>query len=115
MSGVERVTHPQARRLRRDASDAERKFWLAVRNRQQGGLKFRRQASIGPYIADFACIEAKLIVELDGSQHADAVECDARRTRYLESQGYRVVRFSNYDVLTNFEAAIETILEVAGR
>src|SRR5687767_4413459 len=106
MSRVARQTHPQARRLRREATDAERAFWLAVRNRQQGGLKFRRQVSIGSYIADFACVEAMLIIEFDGSQHADAVEYDARRTRYLEDQGYRVLRFSNYDVLTNFDGVM---------
>ena len=76
---------------------------------------FRRQVSIGPYIADFACVEAMLIIELDGSQHADAVEYDSRRTRSLEDQGYRVLRFSNDDVLTNLEGAIEALLQAAGR
>lgn len=115
MSRVVRRTHPQAGRLRREASDAERKLWLAVRNRQQGGLKFRRQVSIGPYVADFACVEAGLVIELDGSQHADAVAYDERRTRFLESEGYRVLRFTNHDALTNFDGMIETILRAAGR
>ena len=101
--------------MRRDATDAERSLWFAVRNRQQGGLKFRRQVSIGPYIADFVCAEAMLLIELDGSQHLDAAEYDARRTRYLEARGYRVLRFTNYDVLTNLAAVIETILHAAGR
>jgi very-short-patch-repair endonuclease len=115
MSRVVRRTHPQAGRLRREATDAERKFWMAVRNRQQGGLKFRRQVSIGPYIADFACVEAGIIVELDGSQHADSVECDERRTRYLEAQGFRVLRFGNLDALTNLEGVLEMVLAVAGK
>lgn len=115
MSRVVRRAHPQAGRLRREATDAERKFWIAVRNRQLGGLKFRRQVSIGPYIADFACIEAGLIVELDGSQHADAVEYDERRTRYLEGQGFRVIRFGNLDTLTNIEGVLEMVLAAADK
>ncbi|MFC3712236.1 endonuclease domain-containing protein [Sphingoaurantiacus capsulatus] len=115
MSRVARETHPEAARLRREATDAERRFWRAVRNRQLAGLKFRRQVSLGPYVADFACVEGGLIVELDGSQHADAVEYDERRTRYLEAQGYRVIRFSNIDALTNLEGVLEMVLAAAGQ
>jgi len=85
-----------------------------VRNRRLGGLKFRRQMRVGPYIADFLCAERRLIVELDGSQHADRCDADRRRTRYLEAKGYFVLRFWNDDVLRNPEDVQEEILAVAG-
>lgn len=75
-------TSPHAARLRHDMTDAERKLWLALRDRRLDGLKFRRQSTIGPYVVDFLCIEARLIVEVDGGQHSETV--DAPRTRYLE-------------------------------
>lgn len=99
----------RARRLRRDMTDAERKFWSVVRNRGFNGVKFRRQAPIAQYIVDFVCMEARLIVELDGGQHADNAEADAIRTKDLEAAGYRVIRFSNNDVMRNLEGVLETI------
>jgi very-short-patch-repair endonuclease len=89
-------------------TDVERKLWLAVRDRRLGGFKFRRQATIGPFIVDFLCVEKRLIVELDGGQHEE--ETDARRTAYLEAQGYSVMRFWNNEVIGSFESVLETIL-----
>jgi len=102
-------TH-RARALRQASTEAEWKLWTVLRNRQLGGFKFRRQVPIGRYFADFACLEGRLIVELDGSQHQDRVEYDARRTNELESCGFRVLRFDNYDVLTNPTGVGDTIL-----
>ena len=89
-------------------TDVERKLWYAVRDRRLSGYKFRRQATIGPYVVDFLCAEAHLIIELDGGQHAEDVA--ARRTAFLESQGYRVVRFWNIEVLESFEGVLDIIL-----
>lgn len=102
-----RRTNPHARRLRREATDVEQRFWLAVRDRRLAGFKFRRQATIGPFIVDFLCIERLLIVELDGGQHGD--EADAARTRFLEARGYRVIRFWNNDVADNWQGVLETV------
>jgi len=101
-----------ARTLRRDATDAERKLWFHLRNRQADRTKFRRQVPIGRYVVDFCCLHAKLIVELDGSQHADNVS-DEERTRYLATHGFRVLRFWNNDVNDNLEGVIETIIAEA--
>lgn len=89
-------------------TDVERKLWYAVRDRRLIGYKFRRQATIGPYVVDFLCAEAHLIIELDGGQHAEDV--DAQRTAFLESQGYRVVRFWNIEVLESFDGVLAIIL-----
>ncbi|WP_407352723.1 endonuclease domain-containing protein [Luteimonas sp. R10] len=106
-------TLDSARRLRRETTDAERKLWRHLRAGQLDGLKFRRQHPIPPYIADFCCIEEKLIVELDGSQHT--VDVDAARTRHLEAQGWRLLRFWDNDVLSNSDAALEAIWNSVGR
>ena len=102
-----------ARNLREDATDAERKLWALLR-RKRMKLRFRRQQPIGPYVADFFCPSAKLIIELDGSQHADDEHRlkDARRTQWLESRGYRVLRFWNLDVLKTPEMVMETVAGV---
>jgi very-short-patch-repair endonuclease len=82
-------------------TDAERRLWSALRQRRAEGFRFRRQQPIGWYIVDFFCPEARLVVEVDGSQHDDEERAwyDYRRTKWLQSKGYRVVRFTNYDVL----------------
>jgi very-short-patch-repair endonuclease len=98
-----------ARALRRNSSDAELRLWYHLRDRRLDGAKFRRQFPVGPYIADFACIEAMLIVELDGGQHSEQVERDAARTEYLERRGYRVVRFWNDEVFTELEGVLMLI------
>jgi very-short-patch-repair endonuclease len=102
-----RPTNPNARRLRRYATDAERKLWAAPRNRQLDGHKFRFQATIGPYVVDFLCAKKRLVVELDGGQHSE--ETDRRRTAFLESSGYVLQRFWNNDAVENFDGVLETI------
>lgn len=102
-----RQTNPHATRLRRDMTDAERKLWLALRDRRLDGFKFRRQSTIGPYVVDFLCIEARLIVEVDGGQHNANI--DAPRTRFLEERGYRILRFWNNEVIENFEGVLQTL------
>lgn len=89
----------RARELRNNATDAERALWRALRGRQLDGFRFRRQVPIGGYIADFACQQAKLIVELDGGQHAEQTQYDALRTAALQLLGYRVLRYWNDDAL----------------
>lgn len=91
----------RSRALRQLSTDAEKLVWSKLRNKQFHGLKFRRQRPVGPYIADFCCDEEKLIIELDGGQHTP--EKDADRTVFLESQGYKVWRYWNNDVLKNIE------------
>jgi very-short-patch-repair endonuclease len=98
--------------LRKNQTDAEAVLWRHLRNRQLGGFKFRRQHSFPPYIVDFVCIEKRLVVELDGGQHANATEADERRTKFLEHKGFSVVRFWNNDALGNTEAVLERILEL---
>jgi primosomal protein N' (replication factor Y) len=97
-----------ARRLRSNPTEAERRLWHHLRRRQLGGFRFRRQHPIGSYITDFVCLAARLIVEVDGGQHADS-PADIRRTAWLESRGYRVLRFWNSDVLTNTDGVLTVI------
>ena len=101
----------RARSLRRAETDAEHQLWQMVRNRQIDGQKFVRQYPIGPFTADFACREAMLVVELDGGQHAESA-LDEKRTAYLNTQGYSVLRFWNNDVLGNREGCWLTIQAV---
>src|SRR5438876_3003516 len=101
----------RARRLRREQTDAEAKLWSRLRRRQVYGAKFCRQAPIGPFITDFCCFDPKLIVELDGGQHAETAEADARRTAYLQRRGYRVLRFWNFEVLRYLDDVLERIAE----
>jgi very-short-patch-repair endonuclease len=98
-----------AKRLRHEMTDAERVLWRELRAHRFAGLKFKRQEPLGLYVVDFVCYEAKLIIELDGGQHANQQESDAERTRWLESCGFRVVRFWNNDVLTNIEGVMQEI------
>lgn len=105
---MKRLT-PIARRLRRDRTIAEDRLWKYLRNRQMDGAKFRFQSPVGPYVADFLCVEAKLIVELDGGQHGVEIEKDAARTKWIETAGYHVIRFWNNDVLANTEGVLEAI------
>ena len=101
---------PLARKLRRDMTDAEKKLWSEIR-RKQIGVKFRRQAAFGPYILDFLSIEAKLVIELDGSQHytEEGRQKDYVRDEYLKQQGLTVLRFSDYEALTNTDGILHTI------
>ena len=114
MRGLKILETRRARALRRDAPSAERVIWRHLKNRQLGGFKFVRQEPIGPFIADFVCREKKLVVEIDGATHSSEAEIsgDARRTRFLEGLGYRVVRISNAQVFENAQGALEEILRV---
>ncbi|RJF90777.1 endonuclease domain-containing protein [Sphingomonas cavernae] len=102
---------PAARNLRRSATEAEARLWHHLRNRQLEGFKFRRQYPIGAHIADFACEQARLVIELDGGHHADQIDADTLRTRSLEAAGYHVLRFWNTDVLNNTSGVLEAIRE----
>jgi very-short-patch-repair endonuclease len=102
---------PLARNLRRNQTSAESKLWSVLRNRQVDGLKFRRQHPIGRYIADFCCEEIGLIIELDGSQHADATVADAQRTMVLEDMKYTVLRFWNFEHADNIDGVVQQIHE----
>lgn len=106
------MTAKRARRLRLADTNAEAHLWRALQNRRLGGWKWRRQVPIGPYIADFLCVQGRLIVELDGGQHADKEAYDARRTAYLARRGLRVLRFWNSSVLTNRSGVCLTILDM---
>jgi very-short-patch-repair endonuclease len=103
------MPNKSARRLRQSSTDAERRMWSALRDRRLASYKFRRQHPIGPYVVDFAYIYHSLVIGLDGGQHADNAS-DARRTAWLESQGWMVMRFWNNDVLTNPNGVVDTIL-----
>ncbi len=95
--------------MRHEPTDAERKFWFAVRARRFCGYKFKRQHPIGPYIVDFVCLDHHLIVELDGGQHADQVAYDAERAAYLNARGFRVLRYWNDEFLRTPDVILEDI------
>ena len=99
-----------ARRLRRQQTDAERILWFRLRGRRLANWKFKRQAPIDCFIVDFVCTDARLIVELDGGQHAVRTRQDEERTRTLETMGYLVLRFWNNDVMRNLDGVLEEIL-----
>jgi very-short-patch-repair endonuclease len=104
----------RATKLRHSPTDAESRIWYFLRRGHLLGFRFRRQVPIGPYIVDFLCTEAALVVEIDGSQHADAMVYDSRRERFLASRGLRVLRFWNTEVLLETEGVIEVILHELG-
>ncbi len=104
----------KARNLRRDQTKLEDIFWNEVRNRNFLGLKFRRQMPIDKYIADFVCEQEKLIIELDGDQHAEQTEYDEQRTQILESHGYRVIRFWNADIYKDINSVFEELTHLVG-
>ena len=103
----------RARQLRRTQTEAESRLWFLLRDRRIAHCKFRRQHPIGPYIADFACVAARLIVEADGGQHADS-PIDARRTAWLRAAGWEVIRFWNNDPLQQPGAVVERIVQALG-
>ena len=114
---VHRLTPPPhrkfARAMRADAMKAENLLWQALRNRQLAGPKFKRQVPLVGYIVDFVCFEARLILEVDGGQHAESNR-DVERDRMFESQGFRTLRFWNDEVIGNIDAVCETIMREAG-
>ncbi|MGC4024104.1 MAG: DUF559 domain-containing protein [Mesorhizobium sp.] len=101
-----------ARDMRRESTKSEKRLWLELRDRRLDQIKFRRQVPLGPYIADFVCFECGLIVEIDGSQHADSVY-DQVRTTELKKRGFRVLRFWNDDVLKDVDGVCATIIAYA--
>ena len=103
-----------ARTLRHNATDVETIMWKLLRGRRLAGAKFRRQLPIGPFIADFACIQHKLVVELDGGQHAESAT-DEKRDEYLAANGWRVLRFWNNDVTGNRDGVLERIFQAVSR
>lgn len=107
-------TKHQAIQLRKASTPAERRLWSRIRD-DQLGVTFRRQHAMGVYIPDFCCPKAKLILELDGSQHLEQQEYDGERTRYLESLGYRVIRFWNREVIKNIDGVILVIVQALER
>jgi very-short-patch-repair endonuclease len=96
-------------------TDAERKLWYALRYKTLPGLRFRRQMPVGNYIVDFCCLKSKLIIEVDGGQHAARQQYDLARTRFLESRGFRVLRLWDNEVLNNLDGAVEFIIEALGQ
>jgi len=111
--GVSANERARARAMRRAPTEAELRLWRLLRDRRLSGLKFRRQVPIGPYIVDFLCARARLIIEADGSQHEESAR-DERRDAYLARQGWVVLRFWNYDILRHRDSVIDTILARAG-
>ena len=103
-----------ARQLRANATGAEQKLWSRLRKQQLLGFRFRRQYPIGPFFADFVCIEAKLLIEVDGSQHAEREEQDQIRSAFLRANGFRMLRFWNSDVMSDVDSVVQRIAEVLG-
>jgi very-short-patch-repair endonuclease len=101
--------HELARELRKKMTDIERLLWSKLRGKQFSGFKFRKQAPIGRFIVDFVCFDRKVVVELDGGQHAVSVEDDKRRSEWLRSQGFRVLRFWNHEVVEDADMVMEAI------
>ena len=98
-----------ARSLRRNQTDTEKKLWGFLRSRQFKGFKFRRQQPVDRYVADFCCLEKKLVIELDGGQHGGRQDQDAERTRFLEGKGFKVIRVWDNEVFENLEVVLELI------
>ncbi len=103
----------KAKTLRKNQTEAELYLWQHLRAHRLHGLKFKRQKPMGHYIVDFICIESRLIIELDGSHHADQQEYDAIRTDWLQAQQYQVLRFWNHEVLNNLHIVLDTIYQKA--
>jgi very-short-patch-repair endonuclease len=103
------MSNPKARQLRQQSTDAERRMWSALRHRRLMRYRFRRQHPLGDFIVDFACTEFHLAIEVYGGQHSDNA-VDTSRTAWLQSQGWKILRFWNNDVLSNTNGVIETIL-----
>ena len=107
--GQKLVLRQRAKSMRTEPTEAERRMWQILRAKRLSGFKFKRQLPIDHYIVDFACLAQRLIVEADGSQHAESI-ADARRDAYLTAQGFRILRFWNNDIFENEEAVCEAIL-----
>ena len=102
----------RARSFRKEMTNAENRMWYYLRNRRLNNYKFVREHIIGPYIADFVCRQKKVIVEVDGSQHAENIKYDSKRDNFLESEGYKIIRVWNSDVFDNIDGVLEVILDL---
>ncbi len=110
-----RKPHKNASKLRKEMPSAEQRLWFFIRRKQLSGLRFRRQHTIGPYVADFSCVKVKLVIELDGDQHGtnNAVSYDDKRNKFMEGNGWTVLRFWNNEVYDNIDGVLEVILDTA--
>ena len=113
-SGASTKSVIRARALRRRMTDAEAKLWFALRDRRLASYKFRRQAPVGPFYADFVCFDARVVIEVDGGQHAESMR-DLRRDQWFEANGFAVLRFWNHDVLRNLEGVLTSLLDTLQR
>ena len=111
MLQLNKIMSIRTRALRKNSTDAENHLWYFLRSRHLQGFKFRRQYAIGCYIVDFICIKKKLIIEIDGGQHTQALEYDANRTAFLEAKGYTVLRFWNNNVFSDIDGVLTVILD----
>jgi very-short-patch-repair endonuclease len=100
----------RARDLRKESTDAEQHLWYWLRNRHLDGYKFHRQYVMGKYIVDFVCLKKKLVIEIDGGQHAENISYDQNRTVYLNARGFQVLRYWNNEILDKMDAVLEDIL-----
>ncbi|HUL89378.1 MAG TPA: DUF559 domain-containing protein [Pseudolabrys sp.] len=114
MRGRRTETNRRKRHLRRNSTVAETRLWLALLDRRLGGFKFVRQVPIGSYIADLVCREQMLVIEVDGGQHSESTG-DHIRDAFMKNEGYRVLRFWNSDVLSNYDGVLNTILKNLGK
>ena len=105
------MANKNAQNLRKNLTEAERLLWSRLRNRQLEDYRFRRQHPVGRYIVDFVCLQARLVIELDGGQHNEdeAIERDAERTAWLEQEGFRVIRFWNHEVFENLDGVLDVV------
>jgi len=108
---MKQLTRNYVDELRQNTTDAEKHLWYFLRAKRLSGYKFRRQHLIYPFIVDFICVKKKLIIELDGGQHAEQEQCDAKRSEFLKLKGYRVLRFWNEEVFKQTEAILNAILD----
>ena len=108
-AGVRADAKEKARELRGQMTEAENLLWLQLKGRRFQGFKFRRQRPLGPYILDFVCLEAGLVIEIDGGQHSDQLAYDRARTALIEAQGLTVIRFWNHEVMNETPAVLEKI------
>jgi very-short-patch-repair endonuclease len=113
--GMKGIIRQRALDLRRNSTDAERKLWHHLRAKRLSGLKFKRQEPIGNYIVDFVCHERKVIIELDGGQHAELAVRDMVRESWLQSRGFRTLRIWNSDVFTNMDGVLQMIMDFCFR
>ena len=109
---MKELTKNYVKELRQNSSDAEKYLWYFLRAKRLAGYKFRRQHLIYPFVVDFICLERKLIIELDGGQHAERHQYDSSRTLFLKTRGYQVIRFWNDDVFKETEAVLDKILSI---